>query len=99
MSLKDDIKPSSYLKEHSDELVSEIAESERTVVITQNGEAKAVLMSVEQYERWQEAVAMLKLLSLSEKSLHEGSVVPHDKVFKNIDKMIEEASSLEKEAV
>ena len=46
MKLKEDIKPITYLKNNAAQLVRDVADKGRTVTITQNGEAKAVLMDV-----------------------------------------------------
>ena len=62
MKLKEDVKPITYLKTNAARLVREIAETGRTVTITQNGEAKAVLMDVGAYDRWQQALSLMKIL-------------------------------------
>lgn len=51
------------------------------VVITQNGEASAVLMGVRDYDRMQESLALLKTLSMGNKSMEEGRGVPAETVF------------------
>jgi prevent-host-death family protein len=40
------IKPISYVKAHAAELLDRIAEEREPIIITQNGEARAVLMDV-----------------------------------------------------
>lgn len=64
MNLETRIKPISYLKAHSAELIRELGEGAPPLVITQNGEAKAVLQDVGSYEATQESLALLKLLAL-----------------------------------
>ncbi len=51
------------------------------VIITQNGEAKAVLVGVQEYEHMQETLAMLKALSFSGKNLEAGKGHPAREVF------------------
>jgi prevent-host-death family protein len=41
------IKPISYLKAHSAEIVRTLAEKGESMIITQNGEAKAVIQDIE----------------------------------------------------
>ena len=41
------------------ELLREVSESGHAVTITQNGEARAVLMDVDTYDRWRSAMALL----------------------------------------
>ena len=70
MSLAENIKPISYLKANAAEIVRNI--DAVPLIITQNGEAKAVLVSIDEYEQTQETLAMLKLLALSKKQIAEG---------------------------
>jgi prevent-host-death family protein len=63
-----DIKPITYMKTHSAELVAAVNEKQSPVVITQNGEPRAVVMDVASYERMQETLALLKLIAQSEEA-------------------------------
>jgi prevent-host-death family protein len=69
------IKPISYLKANGAELIRELGEGAPPLIITQNGEAKAVLQDVGSYEATQEALAMLKLLALGREDVAEGRTV------------------------
>lgn len=70
------IKPISYLKANAAEVLEELAEQRRPLVITQNGEAKAVLQDVASYEETQETLALLKILALGNQQLERGEVKP-----------------------
>ena len=72
MKLSESVKPVSYFKAHASELIRDVVANRRTVVITQNGEARVVLQGVQEYEQMQESLALLKMLSQSKKSLDEG---------------------------
>lgn len=72
MSLAEQIRPITYLKSNAAELVKEFATNPEPVIITQNGEAKMVVMDIVQYERQQETMALLKLLALGKKEFKEG---------------------------
>ncbi len=61
-----DVKPITYMKTHAAELVEHVNEKRSPVVITQNGEPRAVVIDVETYEQTQDALALLKLISQSE---------------------------------
>lgn len=61
-----DIKPITYMKTHSAELIASVNERQSPVVITQNGEPRAVLMDVASYDRMQDTLALLKLIAQSE---------------------------------
>ena len=69
------IKPISYVKAHAAELLDRIAEEREPIIITQNGEARAVLMDVTSYEQTQETLALLKLLAIADKEIEAGEFV------------------------
>lgn len=50
MKLSTQVKPISYLKSHAAQIVKDVSESRESVLITQNGEAKLVVMDVHSYE-------------------------------------------------
>ena len=68
------IKPISYVKSHAAELLDRIAEEREPIVITQNGEARAVLVDVHSYEESQESLALLQILALGKKQYEAGKV-------------------------
>ncbi|MCI3204841.1 MULTISPECIES: type II toxin-antitoxin system Phd/YefM family antitoxin [Pandoraea] len=70
------VKPISYLKANAAEVLATLAEQRAPLVITQNGEAKAVLQDVASYEETQEALALLKLLALGNQDVAAGKVKP-----------------------
>ena len=70
------VKPISYLKAHAAEILSSLAEQQEPLVITQNGEAKAVLVDVASYEATQETLALLKVLALGQQEWAVGKVKP-----------------------
>lgn len=77
MTLKQDVLPITELKNHTAELVRQVAEEGRTVVITQNGKAKAVMMDVDAYDRWQAALALLKIVAQGEADVRAGRTLSH----------------------
>ena len=66
------IKPISYLKSNTAEMVREINEGREPYVITQNGEAKAVLQDIATFEQTQETLALLKVLALGNQQIEAG---------------------------
>ncbi len=70
------IKPISYLKANAAEVLLQLAERRTPMVITQNGEAKAVLQDIASYEATQETLALLKVLALSNQQIAQGRVEP-----------------------
>jgi prevent-host-death family protein len=67
-----DIKPITYMKTHSAELVADVNKRRSPVVITQNGEPRAVVVDIETYQRTQDALMLLKLINQSEQDLRKG---------------------------
>ena len=84
MKASEAVKPISYIKAHASEIIREIVDSNKTLVITQNGEAKAILQDIKKYERTQESLTLLKMLALSSKSLKEQDYKPAAKAFQSI---------------
>lgn len=76
MKTSEAVKPISYLKSHASEIIRSISGSHKTLVITQNGEAKAILQDIKKYEQIQDSLALLKILALSSKSLKEKDYKP-----------------------
>lgn len=76
MGLEKQIKPISYLKANAAEVLLDLAESREPLVITQNGEAKAVLQDIASWERTQETLALLNILAPGERQVAEGKVRP-----------------------
>ena len=70
------VKSISYLKANAAEMLQQLAELREPVLITQNGEAKAVLQDVASYEEMQETLALLKLLALGDREVDDGQVQP-----------------------
>ena len=78
------IKPISYVKANAAEIIRELADQREPLVITQNGEAKAVLQDVASYEETQETLALLKILALGNRQIEEGKVVPASQVIRRL---------------
>jgi len=76
MKLSTQIKPISYLKAHAAEIVRNISEQREPLVITQNGEAKAVLQDIASFEQAQETMALLKILALGNRQIEAGELEP-----------------------
>lgn len=90
MKLSKSVKPISYLKSHTAEALRDVSEGQRTMVITQHGEAKAVLQDIASYEQTQESLTLLKMLAQSSKSIQEGRSKPLKKAFSDVRKHVRE---------
>ena len=78
------IKPISYLKANAADVLDKLQENRQPLIITQNGEAKAVLLDLATYEATQETMALLKILALGKQQIEDGKVSSHAEVTKRI---------------
>jgi len=78
------VKPISYLKAHAAGVLLQLAERREPMVITQNGEAKAVLQDVVSFEETQETLALLKLLALGSQEVEAGRTRPLSEIGKRL---------------
>ncbi|WP_432754918.1 type II toxin-antitoxin system Phd/YefM family antitoxin [Pseudomonas sp. WMBT8] len=85
MKFSSQIKPISYLKSHTAEIVKNLTESREPLVITQNGEAKLVVMDVKSFEEQAETMALLKLLALGNRQIELGQFEDMEDVFAELD--------------
>ncbi len=90
MKLSKAVRPISYIKSHASEVVRDLESGGEAVVITLNGEAKAVLQDIRQYEATQETLAMLKILALGKKEAEEDKFQPMDEAFEEVKKALKE---------
>ena len=74
MKLSSQIRPISYLKAHASEIVRTLGERGEPLVITQNGEAKAVVQDIDSFEKTQETMALLKILALGNRQIESDRV-------------------------
>lgn len=76
MPLTNRVKPISAFKANAAEMLRDVGERREPLVITQNGEAKAVLQDIASYEETQETLAFLKILALGNREVEEGRIAP-----------------------
>ena len=85
------VKPISYLKANAAEVLANLAEQREPLVITQNGEAKAVLQDVASYESTQETLALLKILAIGDEEVAAGKLKPAKDVLKRLKSKVVDA--------
>jgi prevent-host-death family protein len=78
------IKPISYDKANAAELISELQETREPLVITQNGEARAVMQDVASYHATQETLALLKIIALGNRDIAAGKTIASGEVFRRL---------------
>ena len=88
MKLSTSVKPISYLKANASRLIRELSITPGTLVVTHNGQAKAVVQDIKTYERTQESLALLKILARSQQNVQRGKVKSLDETFTSLDRRI-----------
>ncbi len=87
------IKPISYFKANAAEIIQELGEVGEPMIITQNGEAKAIVQDIVSYEKTQEMLALLKILALGEQQVKESKTVPAGKAISRFRERIKQAQA------
>ena len=90
MNISKDIKPITYLKSRAADLLKQINQTHRPVVITQNGEPKAILQDPESYQNMRNAIGILKLISQGERDIKDGKSKSQEEVFADIENILKE---------
>jgi len=80
----DGIRSISYVKSHTAEVMKHLEEKNNPMVITQNGEAKAVLMDVKQYQKIIDTVNLLKILSIGQNDIRNKRTYTNEQLDKKI---------------
>ncbi|MDR0313620.1 MAG: type II toxin-antitoxin system Phd/YefM family antitoxin [Treponema sp.] len=88
VNLATDIKPISYIKTNAADMMKYVTDRRSPIVITQNGEAKAVLVDIKTYQETLDAFALLHLIKIAEKDIQNGDFEPSEKVFSDLRKEI-----------
>jgi prevent-host-death family protein len=90
MKFSENIKPISFLKAHASEIIRNLNKSNKTLIITQNGEAKVVVQDIKLYEQNLESMALLKIVAQSNESIKKGKFKPITKAFSDLESKINE---------
>ena len=85
MNITSDIKSITYLKSRAADLLNQINDTHRPVIITQNGEPRAVLQDPESYENLRNAIGIIKALSQGESDIKNGKTVSQEELFNAIE--------------
>ena len=88
--MKDDIRPISYIKTNAADMLKRVNDTHNPIIITQNGEAKAVLLDTESYQSMKNSIGILKVLSQSEKNIDKNELYTQKTVFSELDEKLSE---------
>ena len=88
MQLSQTIKPISYLKTKTANVINSVNENRQPIIITQNGEAKAIIQDIKSYESLQNSLILLKLIIQSEEDIQNGDIIPQDEIFEKLEKKL-----------
>jgi prevent-host-death family protein len=90
INLRENVKPISYIKTNAAAMMKYVQERKNPVIITQNGEAKAVLIDIDTYQDTEDAFALMNIIKIAENDIKDGKVRKADDVFKDLRKKIED---------
>lgn len=93
MKIKEDIRPVSYVKAHTADVLNQVNKTHRPMYVTQNGEAKAVVLDSDTYESMKNALGLLKLISQGEEDIKNGKLVSQEEVFSSIENKLNSMSA------
>jgi prevent-host-death family protein len=85
VKIKSDIRPISYIKSNTSNVLNQVNETHRPIFITQNGEPRAVLLDTESYESMNNAIGILKLIALGEKDIRQGKIKEQPDFFSSVE--------------
>jgi len=88
MNITTDIKPVTYLKAKTADLLDQINDTRRPVIITQNGEPRAVLQDPKSYEEMRNVLGLLKLFAQGEEDIRKGNIRSQEEVFSDIERLL-----------
>ena len=88
MKISSDIKSVTHLKSRAADMLKQVNETHRPIVITQNGEPKAVLQDPESYENMRNTIGLLKLIAQGEDDIRKGMTKKQDDVFSEQEKLL-----------
>lgn len=90
MRLGQAVKPISWIKDNATQMIRDIEESGKPVVITQNGKAKAVVMDINRYDELQESLSLLRMLAVSTEQIKAGLHRPADELFDELERELDQ---------
>ena len=88
VNLVQDLKPVSYIKDHTMEILDYIENSRSPIIITHNGEAKAVIIDINSYQKTLNAINLAKLLSFGEKDIKNKNLISHEDAKKKFEETL-----------
>lgn len=88
MKPSEDVKPVTYMKTHSAELIRQVTAGKRPMIITQNGRAKVVVQDVDSFERDRQALLLLKIISQGATDAEAGRFVEQEELFRRLERKL-----------
>ena len=88
LNLARNLKPVSYVQDHTIEILDYVENSKAPIVITRDGEAKAVIIDIESYQKTLDAINLAKLLSFGEKDIQNENLISHENAKKIFEKTL-----------
>jgi len=69
-------------------MIRQVGDNKNPIIVTQNGEAKAVILDVDSYQNLVNAVNLMKIISIGDRDIKNGKVVTHEDLKKKVSKIL-----------
>jgi len=70
-------------------MIRQVGDNKNPIIVTQNGEAKAVILDVDSYQNLVNTINLMKVISIGDRDLNNGKIVAHEELKKKISKILD----------
>ena len=88
MKMEQDIRPVTWLRNHTREMLDQVNETRRPLIVIRKGKPQAVIQDMRSYEDARNSLAILSRVLAGERDLREGKTIPQEKAFAEVRKRI-----------
>ena len=89
MQKLENIKPISYIKANAAKVLDHVNETRDPYIVTQNGEARGVIVDTETFQTMQDALKLFKLIAQSEAEIAKGKVIRQKDLFDALERELD----------
>ena len=89
MQKLENIKPISYIKANAAKVLDHVNETRVPYIVTQNGEARGVIVDTETFQTMQDALKLFKLIAQSEAEIAKGKVIRQKDLFDTLERELD----------
>ncbi len=79
------IKPISYIKANAAKVLDQVCDTHSPYIVTQNGEARGVLLDIDTYQTMQDGLKLFKLFAQSAGEIAKGKTILQKDLFDSLE--------------